>query len=54
MGTDHPLRDKQAHLATSSLWIAEPADCLSPHLRMPFKRMNLHFGTAHTPKTLTR
>ncbi len=30
MGTDHPRRDKQAYLATSSLWIAEPADCLSP------------------------
>jgi len=30
MGADHPLRDKQAHLATSSLRIAEPADCLSP------------------------
>ena len=30
MGTDHPRRDKQAYLATSSLWISEPADCLSP------------------------
>jgi len=30
MGTDHSQRDKQAYLATSSLWIAEPADCLSP------------------------
>ena len=30
MGADHPLRDRQAHLATSSLRFAEPADCLSP------------------------
>ena len=26
MGTDHPLRDKQAHLARPSLWVAEPVD----------------------------
>jgi hypothetical protein len=26
MGTDHPPRDKQAHLAKPSLWVAEPAD----------------------------
>ena len=37
MGTDHPPRDKQAHLAKPSLWVAEPADC-SPHLRMPFEQ----------------
>jgi hypothetical protein len=26
MGTDHPPRDKQAHLAKPSLWVDEPAD----------------------------
>ena len=26
MGTDHPPRDEQAHLAKPSLWVAEPAD----------------------------
>ena len=26
MGTDHPLRDNQAHLARPSLWVAEPVD----------------------------
>ena len=26
MGTDHSPRDKQAHLAKPSLWVAEPAD----------------------------
>ena len=26
MGTDHSPRDKQAHLARPSLWVAEPAD----------------------------
>ena len=26
MGTDHPPRDKQAHLAKPSLWVAEPGD----------------------------
>ena len=26
MGTDHPPRDKQAHFAKPSLWVAEPAD----------------------------
>ena len=26
MGTDHPARDEQAHLAKPSLWVAEPAD----------------------------
>lgn len=26
MGTDHPPRDKQAHLDKPSLWVAEPAD----------------------------
>ena len=26
MGTDHPPRDKQAHLATPSLWVNEPAN----------------------------
>ena len=25
METDHPPRDKQAHLAKPSLWVAEPA-----------------------------
>jgi hypothetical protein len=30
MGADHPLRDRQAHLATSSLRFAVPADCHSP------------------------
>jgi hypothetical protein len=25
MGTDHPPRDKQAHLARPSLWVAESA-----------------------------
>ena len=26
MGTDHPPRDKQAHLDQPSLWVAKPAD----------------------------
>ena len=26
MGTDHPPRDEQAHLAKPSPWVAEPAD----------------------------
>jgi hypothetical protein len=26
MGTDHSPRDKQAHLAIPSLWVAKPAD----------------------------
>jgi hypothetical protein len=26
MGTDHPPRDKQAHLDKPSLWVDEPAD----------------------------
>jgi len=26
MGTDHSPRDKQAHLARPSLWVAEPGD----------------------------
>jgi hypothetical protein len=26
MGTDHPPRDKQAHLDKPSLWVYEPAD----------------------------
>ena len=26
MGTDHPPRDKQAHFAKPSLWVAEPTD----------------------------
>ena len=26
MGTNHSPRDKQAHLAKPSLWVAEPAD----------------------------
>ena len=26
MGTDHPPRDKQAHLAKPSLWVDEPAN----------------------------
>ena len=26
MGTDHSPRDKQAHLAKPSLWVAEPVD----------------------------
>jgi hypothetical protein len=26
METDHPPRDKQAHLAKPSLWVAEPTD----------------------------
>jgi hypothetical protein len=26
MGTDHPTRDKQAHLDKPSLWVDEPAD----------------------------
>lgn len=26
MGTDHPLRDKQAHLNKPSLWVDEPTD----------------------------
>ena len=30
MGADHPLLDRQAHLATSSLRFAVPADCHSP------------------------
>ena len=54
MGTDHPLCDKQAHLAKPSLWVAEPADDFSRYLRMPFERMNLHFGMANTPKRFTR
>ena len=26
MGTDHPPRDEQVHLAKPSLWVAEPTD----------------------------
>jgi len=51
METDHPPRDKQAHLAKPSLWVAEPAGDLARHLRMPFEKMNPHFGMANTPKT---
>ena len=51
MGTDHPPRDKQAHVTVAL--VAEPAS-LSRYLRMPFERMNLHLGAANTPKTFTR
>ena len=32
MGRDHSPRDKQAHLAKPSLWVAEPADGSLPLL----------------------
>jgi hypothetical protein len=54
MGTDHPSRDKQAHRAKPSLWAAEPIDDSPSIFENPFQRMNLHFGMAKTPTTLTR
>jgi hypothetical protein len=54
MGTDHPSRDKQAHRAEPSLWAAEPIDDSPSLFENPFQRMNLHFGMAKTPTTLTR
>jgi hypothetical protein len=33
MGTDHPPRDKQAHFAKPSLWVAEPTDGIFRNFR---------------------
>ena len=54
MGTDHSPRDKQAHLAKPSLWVAEPADNSLSLLENALRGDEPHFGAANTPKTLTR
>ena len=54
MGTVHPPRDKQTHLAKPSLWVAEPTDDSLSLIENAFERMDLHFGMANIPRTLTR
>ena len=53
MGTDHPPRDEQAHLA-NRFGLPNLPTTSTRYLRMPFERVNLHFGIANTPKRFTR
>ena len=58
---EYPSWEQIIRRATSKLTspnrrfgLPNPPTTLSRSLRMPFEGMNPHFGTANTPKTLTR
>ena len=48
MGTDHPPRDKQAHFAKPSLWVAEPTDGISEISGVRRQGLSVSMSGSHT------